>query len=268
MFKSRLGCLLPALFVAMPAIAGHAGLLFGHDDRVGVVPDRMPWQAIGQLESRSGQLCTGTLIAPDIVLSAGHCLVDEHGRFDPAVAFRLAQHGDTQAALGEPVLAFVDRRLMDGLSPARGGGVAISPEAAPYDIALVRLRAPIAPAAATLPLFGGDARALRQALRATGWRVSQAGYPEDDSGHLKAHLDCKVSALQGSARLTHRCDTLGGDSGSPLLLEVAGAPVVAAVQSSAPDAADRARADNVAVPVLRLGGALAWLRAAGKEKAP
>ncbi|NDV14359.1 trypsin-like serine peptidase [Crenobacter caeni] len=267
MSKLHPGWLLPALLAAMPAVAGNP-LLFGHDDRVAVVPERMPWQAIGQLESRSGQLCTGTLIAPDIVLSAGHCLIDEHGRFDPAVAFRLAQHGDTQAALGVPGRAFVDRRLMDGLSPARGGGVAISPEAAPYDIALVRLRAPIAPPAATLPLFAGDARALRQALRETGWHVSQAGYPEDDSVHLKAHLDCKVSALQGSVRLTHRCDTLGGDSGSPLLLEVAGAPVVIAVQSSAPDAADRARADNVAVPVLRLGGALAWLRATDKETAP
>ncbi len=40
-------------------------LFFGHDDRVRVTtPTKAPWDAIGQLETASGNLCTATLISP------------------------------------------------------------------------------------------------------------------------------------------------------------------------------------------------------------
>ncbi|VTN09289.1 V8-like Glu-specific endopeptidase [Raoultella terrigena] len=40
-------------------------LFFGHDDRKPVSnPAEAPWDAIGQLETASGNLCTATLIAP------------------------------------------------------------------------------------------------------------------------------------------------------------------------------------------------------------
>lgn len=259
MILTRVCLVLMLWWALLPAQAGNP-LFFGHDDRVAVTPAQMPWRAIGQLESRSGQLCTGTLIAPDIVLSAGHCLIDDAGRFDPAIAFRLAQQGEHAAAFGVPRQAFVDRRLLAGVRPAQGGGMRIEPAAAPFDIALVRLGAPIAPAAHTMALFAGDAPALRRALNRAGWRVTQAGYPEDAIAQLKAHVGCRVSALREGPRLLHQCDTLGGDSGSPLWLGRGEAAVLVAVQSTAPGAKDRARADNVAVPALRLSRALAWLR--------
>ena len=38
-------------------------LFFGHDDRTRVTdPTQAPWDAIGQLETASGNLCTATLI--------------------------------------------------------------------------------------------------------------------------------------------------------------------------------------------------------------
>ena len=50
-------------------------LFFGHDDRTRVTdPTQAPWDAIGQLETASGNLCTATLITPQLALTAGHCL--------------------------------------------------------------------------------------------------------------------------------------------------------------------------------------------------
>lgn len=51
-------------------------LFFGKDNRVAVSnPQDAPWAAIGQLETASGNLCTATLIADNIALTAGHCLL-------------------------------------------------------------------------------------------------------------------------------------------------------------------------------------------------
>ena len=51
-------------------------LFFGHDDRTRVAdPTESPWDAIGQLETASGNLCTATLISPHLALTAGHCLL-------------------------------------------------------------------------------------------------------------------------------------------------------------------------------------------------
>ena len=51
-------------------------LFFGHDDRTRVAdPTQAPWDAIGQLETASGNLCTATLSTPQHALTAGHCLL-------------------------------------------------------------------------------------------------------------------------------------------------------------------------------------------------
>jgi protease YdgD len=53
--------------------------------------------------------------------------------------------------------------------------------------------------------------------------------------------------------MSHRCDTLPGDSGSPLLLKQDGKWTLIGIQSSAPAAQDRYLADNraLAVPAIR-----------------
>lgn len=65
-------------------------LFFGHDDRKAVNrPEESPWDAIGQLETASGNLCTATLISPHLALTAGHCLLTPpRGKPDKAVALR------------------------------------------------------------------------------------------------------------------------------------------------------------------------------------
>src|SRR5437870_617439 len=44
------------------------------DERVIVNPAEPPWSAIVKVQTNIGGRCTGTLIAPAVVLTAAHCL--------------------------------------------------------------------------------------------------------------------------------------------------------------------------------------------------
>ncbi len=64
-------------------------LFFGKDHRQAITDvSAAPWDAIGQLETESGNLCTATLISPHLALTAGHCLLTPPGKFDKPVALR------------------------------------------------------------------------------------------------------------------------------------------------------------------------------------
>ncbi len=57
-------------------------LFFGHDSRQPIVkPDTRPWQAIGQVETASGNLCTATLISPYLALTAGALCSGAAGKY-------------------------------------------------------------------------------------------------------------------------------------------------------------------------------------------
>ncbi len=224
-------------------------LFFGHDDRTRVTdPTHSPWDAIGQLETASGNLCTATLITPQLALTAGHCLlVPPNGKPDTAVALRFVSlkgswryeiHG-----IEGRVPASLGRRLK-----ADGDGWIVPPSAASWDFGLVVLRNP--PSGITpLPLFTGDKDALTAALKAADRKVNQAGYPEDHLDVLYTHQDCIVTGWAQTGVLSHQCDTLPGDSGSPLMLKTADGWQGIGVQSSAPAAKDRWRADNRALSI-------------------
>ncbi|MBJ3816173.1 serine protease [Shimwellia pseudoproteus] len=224
-------------------------LFFGKDERVRVTtPDSSPWDAIGQLETASGNLCTATLITPQVALTAGHCLLTPpRGTPDKPVALRfISRKGhwiyeihniEAQAAPG------LGRRLK-----ADGDGWIVPSSAAPYDYGVIFLRYP--PSGITpLPLFSGDKDALTAALKATGRKVTQSGYPEDHLDDLYSHQDCLITGWAQRSVLSHQCDTLPGDSGSPLMLKTGDGWQLIAVQSSAPAARDRYRADNRAISV-------------------
>ncbi|EJH8728985.1 serine protease, partial [Cronobacter sakazakii] len=95
----------------------------------------------------------------------------------------------------------------------------------------------------------GDRAALNRALKATGRRVTQSGYPEDHLDALYSHQDCLITGWAQRNVLAHQCDTLPGDSGSPLMLRTDTGWQLIGVQSSAPAAKDRWRADNRAISV-------------------
>ncbi|MCT6591626.1 serine protease [Pantoea dispersa] len=223
-------------------------LFFGKDHRKAITDvSAAPWDAIGQLETESGNLCSATLISAHLALTAGHCLLTPPGKFDKPVALRFMagpkgwryEIHDIDARV-EPSLA---RRLQ-----ADGEGWIVPPDAAPYDYGLVILHNPpsgIVP----IPLFDGSRSDLTAALKTTDRKVTQAGYPADHLDTLYSHSDCQITGWAQRAVLSHQCDTLPGDSGSPLLLKRDGEWQLIAVQSSAPAPADRYRADNRAIAV-------------------
>src|SRR5262245_18755584 len=55
-------------------------------------PGKFPWMAfiVDLLSEEEATACTGTVLAPTIVLTAGHCVVDEQsGATEPAEGFRV-----------------------------------------------------------------------------------------------------------------------------------------------------------------------------------
>lgn len=231
-------------------------LFFGKDDRTAVQdPTDAPWDAIGQLETASGNLCTATLISPHLALTAGHCLLSPpDGTPDRAVVLRfVARKGGWRYEIHD-IEGRVDASLGRRLKPD-GDGWIVPSSAAPYDFGLVVLRNP--PSGITpLPLFDGSRSDLTAALKTQQRRVTQAGYPQDHLDGLWSHQNCMVTGWAQRSVLSHQCDTLPGDSGSPLMLSTDSGWQVIGVQSSAPAAKDRYRADNRAIAVTGFHGEL------------
>ena len=235
-------------------------LFFGHDDRTRLPRTAdWPWQAIGQVETASGNLCSATLISPHLALTAGHCVLAPPGVIDRAVALRFVSRGGKWRYEYTTLQTLVNKELGKKLK-AEGDGWIVPPKAAIWDFALIRLpegaKVPLKP----LPLWQGSQQELTTALKRAERKVTQAGYPEDHLETLYSHRDCLVTGWAQSGVLSHQCDTLPGDSGSPLLLKLGdqGWSLIA-VQSSAPSAEDRYRADNRALAVTAIRAQLAAL---------
>lgn len=223
-------------------------LFFGKDHRQAIIDvSDAPWDAIGQLETESGNLCTATLISPHLALTAGHCLLTPPGKFDKPVALRFMSTKKGWRYEIHDIDARVEPSLVHRLK-ADGEGWIVPSSAAPFDYGLVILRNP--PSAITpIPLFDGSRSDLTDALKEAGRKVTQAGYPADHLDSLYSHSDCLITGWAQRAVLSHQCDTLPGDSGSPLLLKGDKGWQLIAVQSSAPAAKDRYLADNRAIAV-------------------
>lgn len=220
-------------------------MFFGHDDRVKTKPDQAPWLSVGQLETKSGTICTGTLVAPDVVLTAGHCFIDK-GKFDPAISFTVGLWGEEHTARSKVTEVQVDHAFLKGLVHV-SDGLIIPPKIASRDFAFMRLAQPLGKQQGVVPVFNGNKADLKRLLASTRWKITQGGYPVDEQTHLLVHHNCLATGLLKDGRITHHCDTLAGDSGSPILLIEGNKPVIIGIQSSAPDASNRKKADNMAL---------------------
>ena len=178
--------------------------VIGDDDRISVNPGADPWLAFGRLDFAAGGHCSGTLVGADLVLTAAHCVYDEHGH----------QHGGTTFT---PVSDFGNQDFQAEIIDHRVGVVDYQNNWV-NDWAVLKLDRRLGDEFGWVGVLGSNSNDIKLPMS-----VSLAGFSSDVSGGatMSAHLDCQLKerlstdALKGM--LVSDCDTEKGASGSAVV---------------------------------------------------
>ena len=196
--------------------------------------DLLGWEAVGRLELNGRGFCTATLIAPDLVLTAAHCVYDrsDNRLLDASqVIFRAGLRDGVSVAerAGHQVIAH------PGFKP----GIPLNANNVRHDVALIRLVAPITSAEA-------DPFILHQGATA-GTGVSITSYGAGRAEALSRQRSCQV--LDAAADLMFfDCDVTFGSSGSPVFTQAGGRGRILSVVSGMMNSGGRKVALGMVLP--------------------
>jgi V8-like Glu-specific endopeptidase len=190
------------------------------DQRLPCPVRTFPYAAMGQIKAKAsdgGFVCSGGLIGPNRVLTAGHCVWDDRGSRGPFRDLRFApgQWRDARGRVGS-LFGAVDWdyvTLFDAYINDPDG------EGLPYDVAVITLHKPVGSELGWLGI-----KADAPPCRPTPLTLTLAGYPGEDPDNPRPggwsggcfYDRCSVSHSCAASITNHTCDSYVGQSGAPM----------------------------------------------------
>lgn len=217
-----------------------------------------PWRAIGRINKAGRGHCSGTVIAPKLVLTAAHCVWHKGlGDVMPLDDLHFVAGWDR----GEYVFHSTAAKIhvsptWDPLNAGRLSNAA-------HDWAVVELKEDPVPTTGQVALGRFDRQSFWD-YRKAKTVFTQAGYSGDRGQVLTVHEGCPMwGFVDGIEMAIHKCQAFPGDSGSPILYHdtESGEWRIAAIHVA--HEKSRITGRGFAVPEATLGPAVAKLLAGG-----
>ncbi len=196
--------------------------------------DALVWQSVGRLDAKKSGFCTATLIAPDVVLTAAHCV------YDPQSGKRLLPEELTfKAGLRKGRIAASRAIVQIEAHPDYNPKSPITAQNIRHDVALLRLEKPI-------PTSELDPFVLHDRLVSNG-PVSVVSYGRNRE-NLPSRQDlCQVEAMQEDVMFMD-CNVTFGSSGAPVFSHRNGRGQIVSVISGMANIDGRKMALGMALP--------------------
>ena len=203
------------------AVLAFAPVAWGQDSRLTTLAtgdDSRGWEAVGRLNVAGKGFCTGALIAPNLVLTAAHCLFDKAtgARIDQSEIEFLAGWRNGRAS----AYRWVKRSV---IHPDYNYGGPKDAARVRNDVALLELHHPIR---------NGSIHPFKtQESTHSGQRIGVVSYAHDRSEAPSLQHLCDVMARQNGLLITS-CDVDFGSSGAPMFSFDGEAPQIVSVVSA------------------------------------
>ena len=204
--------IIAVLAIALPLAAKGAPL-----ERLDTWGRNRGWEGVGILHVGGRSTCTGAMIAPDMILTAAHCLYDPDGNLvmPRQIEFRAGWRDGKSVARRFGKAAIVHPKYV--------AGGALSGKQIRNDVALLQLTDPILSTHADPFRPDGGIH--------TGQNVSVVSYGAGRNDVASRQRTCDVlEARNGVVAMS--CDVVPGSSGSPVFSMESGNPRIVAIISA------------------------------------